>query len=110
MQAQYLPHEGELSALTKQNHNLREVELHLRSAIQDCGCDCFNLFVFLEFYHFFGALNRNRDIKLGKLYMYFVTLTNNDNVNRDLSVTLIIFQINLDCTYDTDDAVLGLLW
>ena len=35
----YLLHEGELSALAKQNHNLREVEGHSRSAIQDCGCD-----------------------------------------------------------------------
>ena len=25
--------------LTKQNHNLREVEGHSRSAIQDSGCD-----------------------------------------------------------------------
>ena len=39
LQGQYIPHEGELSALTKQNHNLREVEGHSRSAIQDCGCD-----------------------------------------------------------------------
>ena len=39
MQAQYLPHNGELSALIKQNHYHMEVEGRSRSVIQDCGCD-----------------------------------------------------------------------
>ena len=38
MQAQYLPHNGELSALIKQNHFRMKVEGHSRSVIQDCGC------------------------------------------------------------------------
>ena len=39
LQAQYLPHKGELSALIKQNHYHRRVEGCSRSVIQDCGCD-----------------------------------------------------------------------
>ena len=36
MQAQYLPHKGELSALVKQNHYHRESR---GSGSQNCGCD-----------------------------------------------------------------------
>ena len=39
LQAQYLPHNEELSALIKQNHYHMEVEGRSRSVIQDCGCD-----------------------------------------------------------------------
>ena len=37
---QYLPHNGELSALIKQNHFRMKVEGRSRLVIQDCGCDC----------------------------------------------------------------------
>ena len=39
MQAQYLPHNEELSALIKQSHYHMEVEGHSKSIIQDCRCD-----------------------------------------------------------------------
>ena len=39
LQAQYLPHNGELSALIEQNHFHIKVEGRSRSVIQDCGCD-----------------------------------------------------------------------
>ena len=39
LQAQYLPHKGELLALIKQNHYHRESGGVFKVVIQDCGCD-----------------------------------------------------------------------
>ena len=39
LEAQYLPHNEELSALIKQNHHRMEVEGCSRLVIQDCGYD-----------------------------------------------------------------------